>query len=214
MGGKSGFTLIEILVGLVILVMLAGLVEGIYVSVAKNREAATQKTAMVHSASTVLGRIADELASAFVDLNRPDSTLFKLSTDGSGNSTLEFTTLLPAVHGLRAGGETRLRYEVRPDPESETRGAVILSRAETDDPQKDIGRDSVTYDMLKGIIRFTVTVYDGTKWVDRWENDSLKGAVVPAAVRLTAAWGESGHEEVMRTAATIYSYVPPAGAKP
>lgn len=193
--------------------MLAGLIEGIYVSVARNREAATEKTARIHSSSTILGRIADELASAFVDANRPDTTLLKLTTDGSGQSRLEFTTLLPAVHGLRAGGETRLRYEVKPDTESEERGAVILQRSEMDDPTKDIDRDSVTYDMLKGITRFTVTVYDGGKWVERWENDSTRGSTVPAAVRLSVAWGEPGHEEVMRTAASIYSYIP-QGAKP
>ena len=212
MARKSGFTLIEVVVGLAILVVLVGLVQGIYATTVRNREATTARTAMVHSASTVLGRIADELASAYVDPDRAVLTAFTLKTDGSGNSTLIFTTLLPPVHGLRVGGETLIRYEVRRDKENSDPNAMILSRTELSDPEKDLERDGLTYDMLKGITRFTVEVSTDDKWTDRFEADPGSVRKLPPAVRLEAAWGEKG-EEVVRTATSVYS-ASDSGKKP
>lgn len=205
--GEAGFTLIEILVGLAILAMLVGMIQGIYSSAARNREAAEAKTATVHASSSVMARMADELGAAFTAKARADRTFFSITATDKGGSKLEFATLMPPVHGLRAGGETRVRYETGDAPKEEG-GGIVLRRTEVDDLGKELDRDGVTYDMLKGITRFTVKGYDGKEWLEEWHDTDSSDPKLPLAVKIEVAWKEGENERAFETSATVYGATP------
>jgi len=203
-GGCAGFTLIEVLVGLGIMVLLVGMIQGIYAAAVRSRQAAEERTATIHAVSTIFSKMCDELSASFVSKPRADQTFFRMTTDSSGQSTLEFTTLLPTVHGLRAGGETRIRYAPDPDRDSPLPEKIVLKRTEIDDLFKDLERDGVTYQMLKGINHFKVTCYNGEEWLENWDNTDPQNPKLPRAVRLTVTWGDKDNEESLFTSTTVY----------
>ncbi len=209
--GKSvaGFTLIELVVGLAILVMLVGMVQGIYVTAARNRKSAEVQTAAIHSAAAVLGRLADELANAFTDANRPEETEFLLQTVGE-DSTLIFTTRIPSVYGLRVGGESRLMYELVQETDREGERVFILKRTELNDLYGNIDTDGVTYDMLKNVERFSVECYvDPDGWQSSFGNFGATATdELPLAVHMEVAWlatPEAETEDLLATSTTIYA---------
>lgn len=205
--GEAGFTLIEILVGLSILALLVSMIQGIYASAARNREAADAKTATVHAASSVMARMADELGAAFVSKARADRTYFHVTVADKGRSTLEFATLMPPVHGLRAGGETRVRYEASAAAKEEG-GGVVLKRTEVDDLGKELDREGATYEMLKGVTRFTVEAFDGKEWLEEWRDADSADPKLPLAIKIEVAWNEGEAERTFETSATIYGAAP------
>lgn len=211
MSGRAktgGFTLIEVIVGLGILALLAGMIQGIYAASARSRDRAEARTATVHACSSVLTRLCDELGASFISKTRPDATYFRVATDSGERSTLDFATLMPPVHGLRAGGETRVYYELNPETREDGGKSYVLQRSEIDDLAEDVERDGATYDMLKGINTFSVKCFDGTEWQSEWRLGEGPDPKLPLAVKIEVTWGEKDAEQTFRTAATLY------GAKP
>lgn len=200
MRARGGFTLIEVLVGLAIMVLLVGMVQGIYVSAARNREASLARTAIIHSAASVFSRLTDELSTSFFDGGRPDQTSLYLASESTGKTVLEFTSRVPPVHGLRAGGETRIRYELLEDREADPPGGYLLRRTEVDDIEKDLDREGVSYDLVKGLASFSAECFDGEEWLEKWEDKTR----LPQAVRLKLSWGPENGREWLYAAQTVY----------
>ncbi len=202
---RKGFTLLEVMVGLAILAIFVTLVQGVYTGAAKNKRASEEATGAAHGSSAILGKMADELSMAFQSSSRKGQTILLAATDMENNSKVEFTTMTPRIENLSTGGETRLRYEVRPDPETE--GAVKLVRIEMADPFGDMDRDGVELTMLGGIKRFTFSCYNGSEWVSMWDGGyDLENPVLPLAAKLTIEWADKfKNKKIISTATPIWA---------
>jgi type II secretion system protein J len=202
-----GFTLIEILVAVAVLALLVGLIQGIYLGVARSRVSAETQTAAVHAASSTLQRLADELAMAFFSKSRPEQTVFKGLSDAQHLSSLEFASRVPTIAGIRTGGDVRLSYELVRDSGAQDDRVYVLRRTELADFRGNPDRDGIVYDMLSGVRSFTVEYFDGDKWVEDWDSDTNvanNAQPLPKAVRIEVAWGKEGALDVLRTASPIY----------
>jgi general secretion pathway protein J len=204
MGRRDGFTLIEVMVSLAVLALLVTLVQGVYSTSLRNREAAESATLATHSAAVVTGRIADELAMAFHSTIRPDETRFLLDTSPDGFSAIEFSSRTPSIADIRPGGDTRILYQAVTDPESRE-GRLILRRTELGDPYGDLERDGFTFSMMEELSGFSIQCYDGEEWVESWGNSDSEAPDLPLMVRIVMSWGDEENLSYIRTATSVYA---------
>jgi prepilin-type N-terminal cleavage/methylation domain-containing protein len=202
---KRGFTLLEVVLGLALLALVIGLVQGVYSGVSRSRERVSEQTAGAHAAALFLHRLADELASA---------RGLTLDRDAAGDAELEFSTVLPLLlqegeEGQRGGeGFVTLGYSVEDVDDSR-------SLVRTDSRSAGEGGDPASDEVLRHVTRFRVQVSsDGEKWHDGWEAASTaadEGA--PRVVTVEVAWRDGadgkGPERSLRTMAPLYGVVLP-----
>lgn len=204
---RRGFTLLEVVLGLALLALVIGLVQGVYSGVSRSRQRVSEQTAGAHAAALFLHRLADELASA---------RGLTLEQDAGGDAVLEFSTVLPrSLQEAEEGNEgsaapegfVRLGYGVE-----EADGVRSLVR--TDSRGSEEGGEAAPDAVLRHVVRLRIQVSaDGEEWHDGWDaesGDADGGA--PRAVAVEISWrdGEDGRgpERTLRTLAQLYG-VPP-----
>ncbi len=199
---QAGFTLIEVLLGIMLLALFVTLMQGIYAGTTRNREAARTSTEAVHAASASVQLMCDEFAMAFHNPDWIERTAFHLETDASENAEVEFTTRAPHVETLRVGGDIRVRYTLV--QMKEERDRYILRRLESSDPFGDIERNATGYDMMEEVTHFKVLCYDGERWTDRWALADPQNPELPLAVSVEIGWAEGEGERVIAASSLVY----------
>src|SRR4051794_19506778 len=94
---NSGFTLIELMIALLLLVIVSGALYGTYFSVVGARDKAGQRIETRRELSSTLGKLHNEIASAYF---KRDNKKLRFSVDdrdsfGKPTSLLTFTALAP-----------------------------------------------------------------------------------------------------------------------
>ena len=176
---NRGFTLLELLVALVLLVILSGALYGTYFSVMRGSEAARESTEPLRDARVTLDLLRRELAAA--DFNSTNKRLHFIVEDrdifGKPASILDFTAFTVAKSGSVPSSDV---MAVRYRPVEREARKIILSRQ-----TQDIYLDSkpLPYPLTDQIEGFLVECYDGNQWVKSW--DTALNAGLPKAVRIT-----------------------------
>lgn len=176
---NAGFTLLELLVALVLLVMLSGALYGTYFSVIRGSEAARERTVPLRDARAVLDLLRRELSAAYFDKNNERLHFVVEDRDvfGKPASILEFSAFTAPMTGSVPSSDVMVvRYRA---VEQEER-TVILSRQ-----SRDLYLDTKTspYPVTEKIEGFLVECYDGNQWVKSWDTALNPG--LPKAVRIT-----------------------------
>lgn len=180
MPNNKGFTLIELLVALTLLVILTGALYGTYFSVISAREKGGMRIEQRRELSTTLGKMHNELASAFFVKKNQRLHFVVEDKDSFGKpaSMLEFTAIAPPrVDPAPASDLTLVRYSVQ-----EKDGVLTLAR-ESREPYLDPSVKSFPYPVMDAIEGFQVECYDGGKWVKSW--DTALNGFLPKSVRVT-----------------------------
>jgi len=177
---NKGFTLLELLVALALLVILTGALYGTYFSVMAGREKGGARIDQRREISTTLAKLHSELASAF--WNNTNKRLIFVVEDrdsfGKPASVLAFTSIAPPrIDPAPASDVTLVRYSVQ-----EKEGVLSLVR-ESRDPYLDTSVKSFPYPVMDVIEGFLVECYDGSKWVKSW--DTALNTFMPKSVRVT-----------------------------
>lgn len=185
MRNNRGFTLIELLIALALLVILTGALYGTYFSVMAAREKGGERIEQRRELSTTLGKLHDELASAFFakSLNAEKQRLHFVVEDrdsfGKPTSLLQFTAIAPPrIDPAPASDVTVVRYSVQEKEEEE----LTLVR-ESRDLFLDASVKSAPYPLIDQIDGFLVECWDGGKWVRTW--DTALRPSMPRQVRVT-----------------------------
>jgi len=182
---NSGFTLIEVMIALTLLVILTSALYGTYFSVTKAREKGGARVEERREISTTLGRLQQEISSAlFLTGNTMTQANQKLhfvvedrDSFGKPTSLLQLTTVTPPrIDPAPASDVAVVRYAVR-----EKDGVLSLMR-ESKDVYLDI--KPLRYPVMDVIEGFQVECYDGAKWVKTWDT-ALPGSRLPDKVRVT-----------------------------
>ena len=177
---NRGFTLIEVLIALALLVVLTGALYGTYFSVISAREKGGVRMEERREVSTTLGKLHAELASAY--FNRTNKKLLFVVEDrdsfGKQASLLAFTGIAPPrIDPAPASDLSLVSYSVQ-----EKEGVLSLVR-ESRDPYLDTSVKSFPYPVVDVVDGFLVECYDGGKWVKSWDT-SLNNRL-PDQVRVT-----------------------------
>jgi general secretion pathway protein J len=179
---NSGFTLIELMIALLLMVIVSGALYGTYFSVVGAREKAGDRIEARREISSTLGKLHNEIASAYLKKNGIKNLQFVVEdrdSFGKQTSILQFTALTPPRVELTSGSDLVLvRYSV-----NEKEGALTLMR-EARDPYLNTTVRSVPYPVIEGVESFQVECYDGAKWVKTWDT-ALTPDRLPNNVRVT-----------------------------
>ncbi|MEA5115028.1 MAG: type II secretion system protein GspJ [Geobacteraceae bacterium] len=175
----KGFTLLEVLIALLILVLLAGALYGTYFSVTRASSAVRERTGQLRDLRVTLDLLRRELSAAWY--NGANKRLHFIVEDrdvfGKPASTLDFTAFTaPRQGSVPSSDVMSVRY--RPLEREENR--LILSRQ-----ARDLYLESKTgpYPLTGEIEGFLVECHDGNAWVKSWDT-ALNGRL-PKAVRVT-----------------------------
>ena len=205
---KKGFTLLEVLLALAMLALVISLIQGVYSGTARSRTRSREATRETHAAAFLLHRLADELAMAYVDSERPEATGLVLVTDTEDLSSIAFTTRVPPVSGFSSGGTAEVGYFL----ETGEDGSVSLMRRESADLDGDLETGGDPYTLLSGPLRFTVECYDGEQWISDWDStETGELPPLPLAARISLAWQPAADqdqdqgERLYRTSTPIYA---------
>lgn len=181
---NKGFTLLEVLVAMTLLVILSGALYGTYFSLMRGSETAVAKMEARRELSTTLDQLRRELSAAFYNntpvLNKSQEPRFVVEDRdffGKPASTLDFTAIVPPrSDGLTASDQVQVVYKV-----VEREKKLLLARQARD---RYVTVDPLPYPQMEELEGFLVECSDGGKWVRTWDT-KLNAVGLPKAVRIT-----------------------------
>jgi general secretion pathway protein J len=175
---NKGFTLLEILIALLLLVIICGALYGTFFSLIRGREIAVAKMDARRELSMTLDQVRRELTSAIYRAD--DKRLHFVVEDrdyfGKPASTIDFTTITPPMErGVPSSDQAVIVYRAE-----EKEKKLVLYRQE-----KDLYASSVpvTYPQMTEVEGFLVECNDGDKWLRTW--DSALNNRLPKSIRVT-----------------------------
>lgn len=199
--GRSGMTLIELLLAVAIAVLVLGVVLSAYHMVSVTLAGQQARRRGPDAAARAVEQLSRDLQCVSVvpagDLGAftasPDSGPAKKDTD------LAFCTAVvpPGEGDLRWSHLERVRYHAVDVPGA----GLTLLREHRPLAGPDAFLPPQTNVVAEGLAGFRVTVYDGAAWQGRWPPD--RGPTCPAAARIEVALGTESGERMFRTEVLI-----------
>ena len=180
---NRGFTLLEVLVAMSLLVILSAALYGTYFSLMRGRETTVARMEARRELSTTLDQLRRELSAAFFDTNntaqKPKLHFVVEDRDffGKPASTLDFTAIAPPrSDSLTASDQVQIVYKV-----VEKDKKLLLTRQAGD---RYVKTEQLPYTQMEELEGFLVECSsDGAKWDRTWDC-SLNGRL-PKYVKVT-----------------------------
>jgi general secretion pathway protein J len=185
---NKGFTLLELLIAITLLVLLSGTLYGTYFTVMKGRDSAAARMENLREVRTTLDMLRRELAAAFYNQNNKRLHFVVEDRDifGQPASTLDFTTITtPLAGSVPSSDILSVRYLPK-----ESDGKIRLTRAEID-PY--LTNKPAAYPQMERLQGFLVECYNGSAWVKSWDT-ALNAGKLPKAVRVTLTVQDGEHK--------------------
>ena len=199
-GSAPGFTLIEVVISIAILMALTIAVAQMMRSGFDIKAGLSERARVVHRLSTAMGKMADDVQHAFLvsakdqvrnGIDRNMKTMFKLEKSGTGGDKLSLTTTThkPNKAGAYESEFTFVVYELKDSKEQP--GRKDLFRAETPAVPLDLKEAPSERLLARNIKSLTVECWNGDTWSkDRWDTGSSDTRnILPHMVKITIeAW--------------------------
>jgi general secretion pathway protein J len=187
---NKGFTLLEVLVALMLLVIISGALYGTYFSLIRGRDLASADMDKYRELRTTLDQIRRELsATLYAKQALRDELKLRFVVEdrdyfGKPASTLTFDYCAPPrSDSLRASDQVDVSYRVKEDNRKLSLTRQARDRYATGEP--------LPYPQMDELEGFLVECYDGGKWVRTWDT-ALNFSGLPKAVRVTISVKEGG----------------------
>ncbi|MBI2346011.1 MAG: prepilin-type N-terminal cleavage/methylation domain-containing protein [Deltaproteobacteria bacterium] len=210
MRGDRGFTLLEVLVSVALLLIMTVSLAQIGWLMTRGRERIEKRAIALHSARTALEKIVNDTGMAFLVATqmvagtatgtvaavgagapgvstRVTPTSFR-GTDRGDQDELDFTTLAGRryVANIAASDQREVGYRVVPDPEGGDSRQLVRREARFIDD--DVRSGGEQFPMVDGVKVFGLEYYDAAKgeWDMEWDStERAHQGKLPAAVRVT-----------------------------
>ncbi|ACM19252.1 type II secretion system minor pseudopilin GspJ [Geotalea daltonii FRC-32] len=194
---SKGFTLLELLVAMALLVIICGALYGTYFSLMNGREAAVSGMETRREIRTTLDMLRREISSTyFRKPSQPNvENKFRFVVEdrdffGKPASTIRFTSIAAPNFGTAPVSDL---MEIAYEPVEKDNRISLVRRAK--DFHFDFKPDP--YPQMEELEGFLVECFDGGKWVRSW--DTTLNNVLPRSVRITLRIKE-GNKPVEYTA--------------
>lgn len=201
-----GFTLLELIVGMVMLGLLAGAVSISVSQMLRARDGTTASAEAFSRARVAAELIATDAASSLrdQDLSFAKVSIARSGRVGDGRDTLVLFTHpsrpARAAGGQAEGNEAEVQYRVLPaqlpgvSPGSNDLTSLWRRQQPVPDAYPDAG--GVAAPVVDGVTALTLRCSDGQQWLDTWDSDSDG---LPHAIEITV----TARDDRARSSATI-----------
>jgi general secretion pathway protein J len=162
----AGFTLIEVLVALTVATIVLGAVYGIFAGISTAKEQLDREAEGFHQARVLFGRLSREIRSAYFIGNRQD-TLFRGGLDDNRHFFLDLTTTITSPTLPLAAGISRVRYEMRNDPDIAPTLLLLVRQEWALLPGGEAGK--MESRLTSGVHAFRLRFFDGNAWQEEWD---------------------------------------------
>jgi len=187
----KGFTLLEVLVSMVILVIIMAALYSAYTTNVEAIQIARQNGEVHQTARIVLDRMTKDLQSALMQVSNPSDKI-KLGLvgedreiDGRRADRMDFTTVthLPLTEKGPASDLCEIGYLIEED--SEDKVLVLLRR---DDPSvdEDFTKGGLLQEMARNVLEFNLTYQDSRgEESDRWNTlEGMPASGLPVLIKV------------------------------
>jgi general secretion pathway protein J len=168
---QAGFTLLEVLVALTVATIVLGAVYGIFTGISSAKQQLDQDSEGFHQARVLFGRIAKEIRSTYFVTGRKD-TFFRGGLDDNRHFFLDLTTTVTSPVLPVASGISRVRYEMRSDPDLPPDLLLLVRQERALLPGSEAGE--MENRLTSGVHAFRLRFFDGTDWQEEWDTSLLK----------------------------------------
>jgi prepilin-type N-terminal cleavage/methylation domain-containing protein len=177
-----GFTLLETLAALAITALVLAALGGTVLGAARARARSADAADRTAAVRALLLRLAAELEAAHPPARRAPDLDERFAVDAARPShpwsSLRLATVAPDARGSGPATDVHsVTYGVAPDPAHPGSHALVRRTAVVPG-----GAETTAVPVLRGVRRFTVRCFDGTRWRESW----LPGPL-PRAVAVTLA---------------------------
>jgi len=189
---ENGFTLLEVLLALAILASVLATVYMVFSTTGRNVEQAEARRDSTDLARTLLTKISNDIANAYINSAMLNQTIFygKKEESGAGNDkqrhdSLSLTTL---TNWRRANSKETDLWEVGYFFKEKSDGkGFVLMRREKRELSKDIpaGEGGIEYQITDRVTSFQVRYNrGGDTWSDEWTTKNTLPSIVEIALTL------------------------------
>jgi prepilin-type N-terminal cleavage/methylation domain-containing protein len=187
----EGFTLLEVLVSMVILVIIMAALYSAYTTNVEAIQIARQNGEVHQSARIVLDRMTKDLQSALMQLSVPSEKI-KLGLvgedreiDGKRADRIDFTTVthLPLTEKGPASDLCEIGYFIEEDTEAKV---LVLFRRDDPSVDEDFTKGGALVEMARNVLEFKLTYQDSRgEDSDKWSSlEGLPAAGLPVRVKI------------------------------
>jgi type II secretion system protein J len=183
---RDGFTLVETLVALVILMIVVGAVYGVFRTASQSATLTEERTDVYQTARVLLMQINTELSSGCQLPGSQQSSLTGEDTEGSATADQhDKLTFLTASHRMLsgsgpAGDMCQVTYTVETTPDGEALGLSVVEDSKLGLGESDVKQEPTILSKL--VVGMNCTYLDGDtgEWQDEWTDRTG----LPKAVRV------------------------------
>ncbi len=203
---KDGFTLVEILVAMAIIVTIVSMVYGSYFATSKSTQAYKSKMTLSQQGRKVLGQMARHIRCSYA--NKADKNTYTVSipqqgkTDPAslinyfkGNSDEPSGEILHLVttSGFSVGlvpsnGLFEVTYKL-----DKSRGLLFSSQRRLAATSKSVEQKKKWQQIAEDIESLKLAFFDGQKWLNKWDFKDKKQ--LPFAVKINITWEDENHRQ-------------------
>ena len=205
-GDSHGFTLLEVLVATIILVVLLGSIYSAYTTNLEMVEIARESSLANQAARIVLERMTIDIESAFITPPRKNANislgmrLVDGRIDDRPADRIDFTTTtrMETSSGAPRADLCEAGYYLEKDSED---AGLVLHRREDCTPDTDFSAGGIRFELARGVTGLEITVTDESgSSHEEWETPQGDLAAPPALVSIKLTlMGQDGHERLFRT---------------
>lgn len=175
----AGFTLLEVLVALTVTAMVLGMVYGVVTGVSSAKDEIDHQSEGFHQARVLFGRMSREIRSSYFVAGRSE-TRFRGGLDDSHNFFLELTTTVTSPTLPVALGLSRVRYELRDDPDIAPPLLLLVRQEQALLPGAEArGMESR---LGSGVYAFRMRFFNKESWQDEW--DTAQTSSLPQMIEM------------------------------
>jgi len=187
----EGFTLLEVLVSMVILVIIMAALYSAYTTNVEAIQIARQNGEVHQTARIVLDRITKDLQSALIQVSVPSEKI-KLGLVGEDREIngrradrMDFTTVthLPLTEKGPASDLCEIGYLIEEDPEDKS---LVLLRRDDPSVDEDFTKGGSLQEIARNVLEFNLTYQDSRgEESDKWSTlEGRPGSALPSLVKV------------------------------
>ena len=178
---RAGFTLIEVIIALGIMVMIAGLAWSTLAGSIKLRDVLAEDDKIARSARVTLNKLSNELELAYLTDNTSAMNTYRtvfVGEDDGDESVLWFATTSHRRTYMNSRECDQAEVTVWTEEDPEISGQMVLLHRETGLIDQEPDEGGAILPLARGVTKFQLRYFDGTigEWRETWDT---QGAETP-----------------------------------